>query len=451
MSKKLRLGAFLSGSGQHISAWQHPNAHAHCTYDIEYFKRLAQTAERGLFDAFFLADSLCATWGADIRAGLSDQNSFYEPVTLFSALSMVTQHLGFIATATTSYEEPYSLARKFASLDHLSAGRAGWNVVTSTDDDTARNFGLSQQDAALNRYARAEEFVDTVTELWDSWEDDVFIGDKASGQYFDPSKVHTTNHYGRFFSVKGPLNIARPPQGYPVIVQAGQSEPGLELAARTAEVVFTAQQNLEEAQAFYRDLKGRMGKFGRRVDELLIMPGVAIYVAPTQEQAQAKLDELNSLINPKAGLALLKTLVGDVDLSAYPLDGPLPDLPAPRGSISRQQLLVNIAREHNFSIRQLYEWIATARGHLTLVGTPTQIVDQLQTWFEQGAADGFNIMPPQLPNSLDDFVELVIPELQRRGLFRTDYEGRTLRENLGLARPQNQFSEAAKQRPKVQA
>lgn len=433
-----------------MSAWQHPDAHPHYTYDIEYFKRLAKTAELGLFDALFLADGLSATWGADIKSGLSDQNNFYEPVTLFSALSMATQHLGFIATATTSYEQPYSLARKFASLDHLSAGRCGWNVVTSTDDDAARNFGLSQQDLAPNRYARAEEFVDTVTELWDSWEDDAFIGDKASGRYFDPNKVHITNHHGPLFSVKGPLNIARPPQGYPVIVQAGQSEPGLELAARTAEVVFTVQQNLEEATAFYRDLKTRMVKFGRSADELLIMPGVAIYVAPTQEQAQAKRDELNRLISPKAGLALLKTLVGDIDLSSYPLDGPLPDLPTTRGSISRQKLLVKIAHENNFSIRQLYEWIATARGHLTLVGTPTQIVDQLQIWFEQGAADGFNIMPPQLPNSLDDFVELVIPELQRRGLFRTEYEGRTLRENLGLARPQNQFAAAGQKRPKIQ-
>lgn len=435
--RQLRLGAFLPGAGQHVAAWRHPDSASNSVFDFEYYKRLAQTAERGLFDAYFLADGLSVNFGGD-ASGKRDRSTGFEPVTLFSALSTVTKNIGFIATASTTYEDPYLLARKFASLDHLSAGRAGWNVVTSTDDATARNFGRAQQAVATDRYDRAEEFVDTVTELWDSWEDDAFIRDKASGQFFDPAKLHPPHHKGKHFSVDGALNVPRPPQGYPVIVQAGQSEPGLELAARTAEVVFTAQQSLEDAQAFYRELKGRLPKFGRTADQLKIMPGVSIYVAATEEEAQAKLRQLNDLIAPEAGLGLLAHLAGGTDLSHYPLDGPFPELPKTVGWVSRQQMMVDIAHKHGFSIRQLYEWVATARGHWTIVGTPTQVVDQLQEWFENEAADGFNILPPVLPGSLDDFVDLVIPELQRRGLFRTAYEGTTLRENLGLARPENQ-------------
>lgn len=437
MSKKLRLGAFLPGAGQHVAAWRHPDAASHSVFDFEHYKRLAQTAERGLFDAYFLADGLSVNFGGDV-AGKRDRSAGFEPVTLFSALSTVTKNIGFIATASTTYEDPYLLARKFASLDHLSAGRSGWNVVTSTDDATARNFGRAQQAVATDRYNRAEEFVDTVTQLWDSWEDDAFLRDKASGQFFDPAKLHPPHHKGKHFSVDGALNVPRPPQGYPVIVQAGQSEPGLELAARTAEVVFTAQQSLEDAQAFYRELKGRLPKFGRTADQLKIMPGVSVYVAATEAQAQAKLQQLNELIHPQAGLALLAGLSGGTDLSPYPLDGPFPELPKTVGWVSRQQMMVDIARKHSFSIRQLYQWIATARGHWTIVGTPAQVADQLQLWFENEAADGFNVLPPVLPGSLDDFVDLVIPELQRRGLFRTAYEGTTLRENLGLARPANQ-------------
>jgi N-acetyl-S-(2-succino)cysteine monooxygenase len=441
MSRKLRLGAFLPGAGQHVAAWRHPDAKADAALDIEYYKRLALTAERGLFDAYFLADGLAANFGGDVGTGVSDKGAGFEPVTLFSALSVVTRNVGFIATASTTYEQPYTLARKFASLDYLSGGRAGWNVVTSAGDATARNFGLEKQAAPAERYERANEFVDTVKELWDSWEDDAFIRDKASGRFFDPAKVHAPNHKGKHFSVAGPLNVARPPQGYPVIVQAGQSEPGRELAARTAEVIFTAQQSLKDAQAFYRDVKGRLGKYGRSADQLKIMPGVSVYVGKTEDEAKAKLQQLNDLIHPAAGLALLAGLTGgDVELSRYPLDGPFPELPTTQGFVSRQQLLVDIAHKHNFSIRQLYQWVATARGHWTIVGTPGQIADQLQSWFENDAADGFNVLPPVLPGSLDDFVDLVIPELQRRGLFRTEYEGRTLRENLGLARPENQFA-----------
>lgn len=278
--------------------------------------------------------------------------------------------------------------------------------------------------------------------MWDSWEDDAFIRNKATGQFFDPGKVHAPNHRSKYFNVAGPLNVARPPQGYPVIVQAGQSELGRELAAETAEVIFTAWQTLEDAQAFYRDVKERLAKYGRSPDSLKIMPGVSPYVARTEAEARAKQRALHNLIKPEAGLALLTGLLGaDIDLSRYDLDGPLPDIvPPTHGMVSRQDLLVDIARKNDFSIRQLYEWIASGRGHWTIVGTPVQIADKLQEWFENGAADGFNVLPPLLPDSLDDFVDLVIPELQRRGLFRIHYEGTTLRENLGLARPRNRFA-----------
>lgn len=440
MSRKIRLGAFLPGAGQHVAAWRHPDANADGAFTFEHYKNLAQTAEKGLFDAFFLADGLAASFDGSLKSGYGDKAAGFEPVTLFSALSAVTKNIGFIATASTTYEEPYLLARKFASLDHLSNGRAGWNLVTTTGDAAARNFNLDHQLDHSTRYERANEYVDTVKELWDSWEDDAFVRNKATGEFFDPEKVHAANHKGKHFSVAGPLNVPRSPQGYPVIVQAGQSEPGRDLAARSAEVVFTAQQSLEDAQEFYRDVKARLLKYGRHPDDLKIMPGVSPYVARTEEEAKAKYQELNDLIHPDVGLALLSALSGNVvDLSEYDLDGPFPDLPATQGMISRQNMMVEIAKKNNFSIRQLYQWVAGARGHWTIIGTPEQIVDQLQLWFENEAADGFNILPPILPSSLNDFIELVIPELQRRGLFRTEYEGKTLRENLGLARPENQY------------
>jgi len=439
--KKLRLGAFIPGAGQHVAAWRHPEAQTDGDLNLEHYIKIVQTAERGKFDAMFLADGLAANLGGDLSGGHSHKAVGFEPVTLFSALSVVTQNIGFIATASTTYEPPYQLARKFASLDHLSNGRVGWNVVTSAGDAAAKNFGLQKQYDHAERYERANEFVDTVKELWDSWEDDAFIRDKESGVFFDADKVHAPHHHGKYYQVEGPLNVPRPPQGYPVIVQAGQSEPGKELAARTAEVIFTAQQSLEDAQAFYKDVKGRLAKYGRSPDELKIMPGVSPYVGRTEAEAQAKYQQLQDLIHPEAGLALLNALSGgEVDLSQYDLDGPFPDLPQTRGMLSRQNMMLEIAHKNNFTIRQLYQWVAGARGHLTLIGTPSQIADHLQAWFENNAADGFNVLPPYLPGSLDDFVDLVIPELQQRGLFRTEYEGRTLRENLGLKRPEDQYA-----------
>lgn len=440
MTRKIRLGAFLPGGGQHIAAWRHPDQPADGATSFEFHKQLALTAERGLFDAYFLADGLAIAFGGGIEGGNAKVAGF-EPVTLFSALAPLTTHLGFIATASTTYEEPYNLARKFASLDLISDGRAGWNVVTTATESAAQNFNLDHQHPHAFRYRRAGEFVDVVKKLWDSFEDDAFIRDRESGRFFDPNKVHYTNHRGENFKVRGPLNVSRSPQGHPVIVQAGQSDDGRGLAAQTAEVIFTAHQHIETAQEFYRDIKARARGLGRNPDHVLIMPGVSPFIGRTLDEAKEKYERLTSLIIEEDGIALIKGLTGgELDLTGADLDGPLPPAPPTEGMKSRQALIRQIADENNFTIRQLYQWVASARGHFTIVGTPATIADTLQEWFENEAADGFNILPPWLPTGLNDFVDLVIPELQRRGLFRTEYEGRTLRENLGLPFPQNRWT-----------
>ncbi len=444
--KQLKLGAFLPGSGHHVAAWRHPNAQADGGLNFQHYKQLAQTAERGKFDMLFLADGLAVWDRGQGREAFSRSGQFsvhFEPLTLLSALSVVTEHIGLVATASTTYDEPFHLARKFASLDYLSGGRAGWNVVTSSAEAAAKNFSREEHLEHSLRYERAREFLEVASKLWDSWQDDAFLHDKESGIYFDPDKLHVPNHKGKYFSVRGPLNVARPIQGYPVIVQAGSSEAGQDLAAQTAEAIFTAQQTLAEAQAFYSSVKGRLSKYGRSPEHLKIMPGVFPVIGRTEEEAKQKYQELQDLIHPSVGLGLLSGLVGGHDLSKYPLDGPLPDLPDTNAGKSRLQLITDLARRENLTIRQLYLWIAGARGHRTILGTPQQIADQLEDWFINDGADGFNIMPPWLPGGLDEFVDLVIPELQRRGLFRTEYEGRTLRENLGLPRPVNQFTKVA--------
>ncbi|MCK7609279.1 LLM class flavin-dependent oxidoreductase [Acinetobacter portensis] len=448
--RQIKLGAFIPTTSQHAAGWRHPESRPQDHLSIDYAIELAKTAEKGLFDAYFLADGLSVNWshGASKNAntiGYTDKAVGFEPVTLFSAISAVTKNIGFIATASTTYEDPYLLARKFASLDHISKGRAGWNVVTTSAADTARNFNFDRHPDPALRYERADEFIEVTQKLWDSWADDAFKYDKKTGQFFEASQSHEPLHSGKYFNVQGALNVPRPPQGYPVIVQAGQSEAGRELAAKYAEVIFTSQQNLEDAQAFYRDIKGRLVKYGRHADDIKIMPGVSIFVAKTEEEAQAKYDLLNSLILPDVGLGLLSGLSGGIDLSKYDLDAPFPKInDADLTFSSRQQLIIDIAKEHNFTIRQLYEYIASARGHWTLIGTPEQVVNQLQTWFENEAADGFNVLPPSTPAGLNDFVEFIVPELQRRGLFRTKYEGTTLRENLGLKRPENQYVVASR-------
>ncbi|MBW0447718.1 LLM class flavin-dependent oxidoreductase [Paraburkholderia phenoliruptrix] len=436
-SGHLRLGAFLYPAGHHIAAWRHPNAQADAGVNFRHYVQLAKLAETAKFDLVFLADG-AGTRGDNVEFLSRTAHSYvaqFEPITLLSALAAVTERIGLVATASTSFNEPFHIARKFASLDHISGGRAGWNLVTSSSEHEAKNFNRDKHFDHSERYERAAEFAEVTAALWDSWEDDAFVRDKTAGRFFDPAKRHVLNHKGRFFQVRGPLNVARSPQGRPVVVQAGSSEAGRDLAARTAEVIFTAQRTLQDAIDFYADVKGRLQAYGRHPDDLKIMPGVLPIVGRTESEAKEKFEELQSLVDPKVGLALISTLTGGFDLSAYPLDGPIPQLPETNASKSRQALTLELARRENLTLRQLYLRVAGARGHWQLVGTPTQIVDQLEERFANFGADGFNVMPPVLPDGLTDFVELIVPELRRRGLFRKEYEGRTLRENLGLRHP----------------
>lgn len=437
-SRKMKLGAFLYPTGHHLAGWRHPQGQADGGMNLRHYIDVARKAEEGRLDFIFFADTLGARDTANVETWSYSPKytGQFEPLTLLSAIAAMTDRIGLVTTATTTYNEPFHIARKFASLDHLSGGRAGWNLVTSSSPDEAFNFGLDAHVPHAERYDRAREFAQVVKGLWDTWEDDAFLRDKETGRYFDPAKFHMLNHQGRWFRVRGPLNVARPVQGYPVIVQAGSSEIGMDLAAEFADVVFTAQQTIEQAQAFYADLKGRMAKFGRQPEHLKIMPGVMPIVGRTAREAAGKHDYLQSLIHPAIGLSLLSDMLGGVDLTGYPLDGPFPrDLPDSNGGKSRAALITEMAASEGLSLRQVYLRIAGARGHWTVVGTPADIADQLEARFRAGGADGFNIMPASLPISLNEFVELVIPELQRRGLFRRDYEGPSLRENLGLPRP----------------
>lgn len=444
-SDQIKLGAFLLFTGHHVAAWRHKDASIGVHF--ENYIELAQLAEAAKFDTIFFADGVGVRL-KDIDAASRKAHSGvypFEPITLLSALSAVTKNIGLIATASTSYSDPFNLARQFSSLDHLSGGRAGWNLVTSSDPDAAFNFGHETHILHADRYDRAEEFADVVLGLWDSWEDDAFPRDREAGIYFDKNKLHILDHKGKHFKVRGPLNTPRTPQGHPVVVQAGASEPGKELAARTAEAIFAAQITLEEAVGFYADVKGRMAKYGRDQGELKIMPGIFPVVAPSQAEAEDKFAQLQDLIQPIVGLNMLAGLSGGLDLSQYDIDGPLPDaVPETNAGKSRQSLLLDLARRENLTIRQLYLRIAGARGHWQVVGTPQHIADQLEERFEARGADGFNVMAPIMPGGLKDFIDLVVPELRRRGLFRTEYEGATLRENLGLKRPANRFADAAK-------
>ena len=439
--RQMNLGAFFMIPGHHVAAWRHPDSDSEDILSFDLYKRLAETAERGKFDMIFFADGYAVhdRNGAGIEQAV---NIRPDPVTLLSALAVATKHIGLVATASTTYNEPFHLARKFATIDHLSGGRSGWNVVTSSSEAEALNFSKTEHLAHSARYERAEEFVEVVKKLWDSWEDNAVLIDKKAGRFADPSLVHHVNHAGKWFSIKGPLNISRPVQGYPVIIQAGSSESGKEIAAKTAEVIFTAWQTLGEAQSFYKDVKGRLKKYDRTKDSLKIMPGVFPIIGSTEKEAKEKKQYLMELIPEEVGIGLLSSLIS-YDLSAFPVDKPLPDLPDIQeinGAKTRFQLVKDLGDRENLTIRQLYQRVAGARGHREISGTPSQIADQLEEWFKNGAADGFNIMPPYLPGGLDDFVDLVIPELQERGLFRTEYAGTTLRENLGLLRPANSFA-----------
>jgi N-acetyl-S-(2-succino)cysteine monooxygenase len=437
------LGAFVHETGQHVAAWRHPQAHDRSGTSFAQALEVAQAAERGKFDLLFLADSSAVSMsGSPDARGRMGKVVKFEPITVLSALAAVTEHLGLVATATSTYNEPYNLARQFASLDQISGGRAGWNLVTSNNEAEAFNYGREQHYAHAERYDRAIEFADVVTGLWDSWDEDAFIRDKASGVFFDPSKLHALNHRGKYFAVRGPLNVARSPQGRPVLVQAGASDTGRDVAARLAELVFTAQTTFEQAKEFYTDVMARLPRFGRSPDQVRIMPGLYPVVGRTEAEAKEKFDYLQSLIHPSVGISVLEHTIGVHGLDKLPLDGPVPEMADTNGPLSRQRLLLEAARRDKLTLWELCLLNAGPRGHVLTIGTPEQVADVMEHWFRNGAADGFNVMPAWLPGSLTDFVDMVIPELQRRGLFRTEYEGMTLRENLGLPQPISRWHSA---------
>jgi len=442
--RMMRLGAFFHPTGNHIASWRHPGAQIDAGTNFAHYAALAQTAERGKFDLMFLADA-AATRDGDLQAlrRWPQYMVFFDPLTLLAGLAAVTKRIGLVATATTSYNDPYTIARRLAALDHMSGGRAGWNVVTSSNESEALNYGRDTHYGHAERYARADEFVDVVRGLLDSWDDDAFSRDRASAEYFDPAKLHVLNHKGPHFSVRGPLNMARPPQGYPVLAQASASGIGLDMAARFAEVVFSPLQTLETAQALYRDLKARAVGYGRAADGIKLMPGLNPIIGRTEAEAKDKQAYLASLIHPDVGRSILSTALGGVDLS-----GCDPDLPLPHEAVdaglrngrSEGRTLAAMA-EDGPTLRQLYQRFGSARGQRSVVGTPAQVADHMQRWFEARGVDGFLIQPSVLPTDLDEFVDTVIPLLQERGLFRTEYEGATLRENLGLERPASRYAE----------
>jgi FMN-dependent oxidoreductase (nitrilotriacetate monooxygenase family) len=448
-TRQLRLGAFMRPVSIHTGAWRYPGAYPDANFNFAHLKRFAQTLERGRFDAFFMADHLAVLNMPIDALKRSHTVTSFEPFTLLSALAGATEHLGLVATASTTFDEPYHIARRFASLDHISGGRAGWNIVTTANPDAALNFGLKEHVDHDERYRRAREFYDVVTGLWDSFADDAFIRDVESGVYFDPDKLHVPNHKGPHLSVRGPLNIARPIQGWPVIVQAGSSEPGRQLAAETAEVVFSTPSGLAQGQSFYADVKGRMEKLGRARDHLKILPGAFVVVGETLAEARRKRALLDSLVHYESSIGSLSSML-DHDVSGFDPDGPLPELPESNASKSGRAMIVELAEQENLTVRQLAQRVG-GYGGLSFVGTPASISDEMEEWLVAEGSDGFNMMFPYLPEGLDDFVDQVVPELQRRGLFRREYEGKTLRENLGLPRPTNRFfpspQSAARSRP----
>ncbi|WP_375103495.1 LLM class flavin-dependent oxidoreductase [Paenibacillus sp. RS8] len=429
---QLHLGAFIYYSGHHHYGWRHPESGADKIFNYKFYRELAQTAERGKFDMMFLAD-LLYVMGADQAA-----SGMLDPLTLLSALSTDTEKLGLTATVSTTYNEPYNVARKFASLDHISEGRAGWNIVTSQLDVEAYNYGKPEHPEHGLRYRMAREFVEVATLLWDSWEDDSLIVNREKGKFADATKIKEVEYKGEWYSTKGTLNVPRSPQGYPVLIQAGSSAPGQDFAASFGEVIFTAQQSLEAAKAFYESVNSKLANYGRERGSLKIMPGLSPIIGATEEEAQRKYKELQELIPPAAVVGMLSGML-QFDLSEYPVDGQLPDIPDPveasNGMKSRVQLIMDMARKDKLSILELGRRLLGARGHMQFVGTYEQLADLMQLWFEEYGCDGFNIMPPVLPGNLDEFVDHVVPILQARGLFRTEYTGSTLREHLGLERP----------------
>ncbi|BCQ29704.1 NtaA/DmoA family FMN-dependent monooxygenase (plasmid) [Caballeronia sp. NK8] len=439
MPRHLHLNLFVHGRGHHEAGWRHAGATRQALTDIGYFRDLAVKAEQSLFDSIFFADVLALGDGARFVA-----SGALEPVTTLAALSQATKRIGLIATASTTYTEPFNLARQFASLDHISGGRVGWNIVTSWSGGAGPNFGYDAQIEHAQRYARAHEFLDVVKQLWDSWADDAIIDDPTSGRFLDPARMRRIGYEGRFHRVAGPLNLPRPPQGHPVLVQAGSSEAGKAFAARHAEAVFTAHLTKESARAFYAELKAAAIAQGRSADDIVILPGLSAAIGSTDAEANALLDELDSLTDISVGLGRLSARFGGYDFSTLPLDQPLsvddfPDPSTVQAAQSRAAVITQLVARERPTLRVLLRQLAAARGHFTLSGTPERIADVIADWVESRAADGFNLMPPVLPAQFEVFAEHVVPILQKRGLFRREYEHDTLRGHYGLARPSNPY------------
>jgi len=431
----MHLNLFIQSRGHHEAAWRHPKSSKLPLTDIQYSVEMTQKAEAGLFDSVFFADVL-GLWN-DVT---TTPFNWLEPITTLAALAMMTKRIGLIATASTTYTEAYNLARQFCSIDHISRGRVGWNIVTTWSPQAAGNFGGIGEVGHEERYQRAEEYMAVVKALWDSWADDAVLDDRAGGRYADPRRVRPINHAGAYFKVKGPLNLPRSPQGRPVFVQAGSSDTGKRFAARHAEAVFTAHLEKTTAKAFYDDLKALIAAEGRDPRQVLILPGFSPTIGSTEAEARRLSDALNELSDPEIGRSRLSQRFGGTDFSYLPLDRPLApeDFPDPKtneASRSRTEVIVGFVREHHPTLRQLLAKLAGARGHFVFEGTPEQVADLMEDWVSAGVADGFNLMPPVLPEMLDVFIAEVIPILQRRGLFRTEYEGETLRAHFGLARP----------------
>jgi alkanesulfonate monooxygenase len=442
MTKQLHLGAFMRPVGIHTAWWRYPGAYADANFNLNHLVTFIQTLERGRFDAFFMADHLAVLNMSMDALKRSATVTSFEPLTLLSALAMATERIGLVATASTTFDEPYHIARRFASLDHISNGRAGWNIVTTSNPDAALNFNRTEMVAHDERYRRAREFFSVVTGLWDSWADDAWLRDQESGIFFDPGRLHVLDHEGEHLSVRGPLNIARPIQGWPVIVQAGASEAGRQLAAETAEVIFSSSRTIEDGRSFYADMKARLATLGRSPHHLKILPGALVTVGRTREEALEKQALLDSLVHPDSGLPNLSMRLG-IDASSFKLDAPLPEIPQTNASQSGRDSLVSLARRDNLTVRQLAQLVG-GYGGLQMVGTAEDVADTMEAWLETEASDGFNIMFPTVPAGLNDFVDLVVPALQRRGIFRREYEGTTLRDHLGLPRPENQFFPSSK-------
>ena len=438
--RQLKLGAFMRPVSLHTGAWRYPGAWPDANFNFQHLKTMIRKLEAGKFDAFFMADHL-AVLNMPINAlKRSHTVTSFEPFTLLSALAGATERIGLIATGSTTFDAPYHVARRFASLDHISGGRAGWNIVTTSNPDAALNFGLDEHMDHAERYRRAREFFDVVTGLWDSFADDAFPRDVEQGLYFDPARMHTLDHKGEYLKVRGPLNIARPIQGWPVIVQAGASDDGRQLAAETAEAVFTGGSPLPDSQKLYADIKGRIEKVGRDPEHCKILPGAMIFVGDSLDEAKEKRARLDSLVHYDSGIASLSIALG-TDASGFDPDGQLPPIPESNASKTSRQRLVDVAARDHLTVRQLAQRVGAFSG-LSFMGSPKAIADQMEEWLMSRGCDGFNIMFPYLPEGLNDFVDRVVPELQKRGIFRKEYEGRTLRENLGLPRPKNRFFES---------